>query len=65
MAAMAEVRISLTEIDEVRALMEAAAVLLSTLGERGEIKSYDREPARLARELDRLHAALTKLAESR
>lgn len=41
------VKVSFTEMDEVQKLIEAAAVLLSTLGERGEIKSYDREPANL------------------
>jgi hypothetical protein len=52
------VEVSLTELEETRALAYAAAVLLSTLGERGELRSYDREPARLAQCIDVLAATL-------
>lgn len=59
---MATVAVSLTEMPEVRALRDAAAVLLSTLGERGTLASHDREPAILARAVDGLDAALARLA---
>jgi len=59
--ATVHVSVSITEISELQELIEAAAVLLSTLGERGEIKSYDREPARLARSLDVMHEAISRV----
>jgi hypothetical protein len=55
------VTVSMTEIAEVTAVVTAAAALLSELGARGEIKSYDIAPARLARSLDHLHAHLSTL----
>lgn len=50
--------VRLVDTAEVSELVRAASVLLATLGERGAIMSYDREPAVLARALDALHEAL-------
>lgn len=57
------VNVSLTELVEVQILAQAAAELLSALGERGEMRSHDVEPANLNRALDVLHAKIAELRE--
>jgi hypothetical protein len=62
-AYLEDVTVHVADLPEVRELYRAAAYLLSTLGERGEMKSYDREPAVLNRALDVIAAKYPKIAE--